>query len=627
VELQLNLLINPERRIKYRLDFEDGLNQLESGSGKEVLDSLRGTYDYIYETNTQGIYSRKLAERSLQWVLRAARPMKIWELGAAVSVGAEGRVTTDLINGICSNFLTVGPRGVVQLAHLSVREYLEVKNVEGRLTFSSEEAHAEAAITCLRYWIVVARKFPVFEPGENDDSEDDRHGDHGGPENDASSSWDSARRDVDSEYQVEPTSDENPGVYGSESVSESCQRPSVTVALEKSSSTDAVDTDTDAKVSAEIEVKQRRELRNQEKPSESQEEVTTPEGHQDTSNHESNAQVAITIVTPSEKEDPNNTSPYGPPNSDYFSQIDSYLKTDAAASLKPHEAFKRFQRYASIYWAIHCQAAKSVRFNESRKLLWEFLAANGSKPAFQIWATTLLNEAKLASLPTIHPAPILFVPATAHERLILDAEPTYERWQQTIAYVDGLQPLMPTVALIACFWGFTDIPRGISGDGSAQMSRNHEGITGLVLAARNGHDEVLKLSISSSFDLDVPDNKGETTLHHAAIGGYIEFARLLLGYPRELSGRDGKSVQKSRVNVNAKDLRQRTPLHYAAELGQVEVIKLLLDEDDIDVHVRDAYGYTALGLCLQNEEVAGLLRADRRYEKGDEFSQAGLEYR
>jgi ankyrin repeat protein len=76
---------------------------------------------------------------------------------------------------------------------------------------------------------------------------------------------------------------------------------------------------------------------------------------------------------------------------------------------------------------------------------------------------------------------------------------------------------MPSVALIACFWGFTDILRGISEDGSAQMSRNREGITGLSLAARNGYNEVLDLPISSSFDLGVPDNKGETMLHHAAI--------------------------------------------------------------------------------------------------------------
>jgi hypothetical protein len=51
-----------------------------------------------------------------------------------------------------------------------------------------------------------------------------------------------------------------------------------------------------------------------------------------------------------------------------------------------------------------------------------------------------------------------------------------------------------------------------------------------------------------------------------------------------------------------------------------------LDEGDIDVHVRDSYGYTAIGLCLQNEEVAGLLKADRGYEKEDELTEAGLEY-
>jgi hypothetical protein len=350
--------------------------------------------------------------------LCAVRPLKIWELGAAVSVGGEGRVTTDLIKGICSNFLIVDPRGAVQLAHLSVREYLEVKHVEGRFIFSPEKAHAEAAITCLRYWLAVARRFPVFEPGE-----DDSHDEHDETENDALSSWNSERGDADSEYQVEPTRDENPGGHRSEAVPESSRSPSVAVTLEKSSSTDAVDTGTDAKMPAETEVRQRRAFRNQKKRSESREEVTTPEHQEDTSNYESNAQVAIAIVTPSEIENSSNTSPYGPPNSDYFSQVDSYPKTDTAPSPKPYKAFKRFQRYASIYLATHCQAAKSTRFNESRKLLWEFLADNGSNPAFQVWAPALLNEAKLASLPTIHPAPVLFIPATAHERVILDAEP------------------------------------------------------------------------------------------------------------------------------------------------------------------------------------------------------------
>ena len=162
-------------------------------------------------------------------------------------------MTTDLIKEICSNFLTVDPRGVVQLAYLSVREYLEVKHVEGHLIFYPEEAHAEAAITCLRYWIVVAKKLPVFEPGEDDDSEDDSYDDLDGIENDASSSWDSARGDADSEYQVEPTSDENPAVYRSDMGSKSSRSPSVTVAAEKSSWMGSVDTDTDAKIPAETE--------------------------------------------------------------------------------------------------------------------------------------------------------------------------------------------------------------------------------------------------------------------------------------------------------------------------------------------------------------------------------------
>ena len=82
VELQLDLLINSERRFKYHKDFEGRLNQLEHGSDQRVLDSLRETYDLIYARNTQGPHSRRVAEKALKWVLCAARPLKIWELGS-----------------------------------------------------------------------------------------------------------------------------------------------------------------------------------------------------------------------------------------------------------------------------------------------------------------------------------------------------------------------------------------------------------------------------------------------------------------------------------------------------------------------------------------------------------------
>lgn len=132
VELQLDLLISPERPIKYRRDFEARLLKLEAGSGKEVLASLQETYDDIYNRNIQdGENSKRVVERALQWVLCSARPLKIWELAAAVSVTGEDTVFTALITDLCSNFFIVDPVSeLIQLAHLSVREYLEIKSVD-----------------------------------------------------------------------------------------------------------------------------------------------------------------------------------------------------------------------------------------------------------------------------------------------------------------------------------------------------------------------------------------------------------------------------------------------------------------------------------------------------------------
>jgi hypothetical protein len=302
---------------------------------------------------------------------------------------------------------------------------------------------------------------------------------------------------------------------------------------------------------------------------------------------------------------------------------------DSAATLKSQQAFKRFQRYASIYWATHCQAAKGPRTDESRslnELFWDFIVDNGSSPEYKLWEIALLNEAKLTSFPVIDRVPMIFVPATAHERAILDAEPIYKRWQEVMAYFEGSQPLRPSVPLITCFYGFTDLLTEISENGSAQMTQSHEGIIGLVLAARNGYNEVLDLPTSSDFDLNIPDRGGRTALHYAALGGYLGLVRFLLGYPRKPGGRAGKKDRKPHVNVNARDIGERIPLHYAAEFDKLEVVKLLLGEENMDIHARNHYGYTALGICSQNQsEVAKLLRDDKRYRKEDEFGGFELE--
>ncbi|KFY19983.1 hypothetical protein V493_07777, partial [Pseudogymnoascus sp. VKM F-4281 (FW-2241)] len=349
--------------------------------------------------------------------------------------------------------------------------------------------------------------------------------------------------------------------------------------------------------------------------------------HDETGTTTTEAQEAASSL-PKEEEKDAYDDPTARRADDYFSLANEYLTTDSAPKLSPRKAIKRFQHYASIYWATHCKAAQGFRTDESsalNELFWEFLQDDGNSPAFQQWTIALFNESKLASLPTIDPAPMIFIPTTAHYQHILDAEPMYNRWAEVITYAGtpGPQPpLKPSVSLIACSYGFIDVLlQEMSEDGggcSALLTRNHQGIPAIVLAARNGFDEVIDLPIPLDLDLDVPDRVGHTPLHHAALNGSVALARILLGYPRKASRRAGKKG-RPRADVNARDLCRRTPLHIAVEYGQFEVLELLLREEEVDVHLRNDRGYTALEMCAGKPGLARALRADRRYRIEDEF--------
>jgi hypothetical protein len=342
------------------------------------------------------------------------------------------------------------------------------------------------------------------------------------------------------------------------------------------------------------------------------------------------------IVTPPELERRHEHSDYDAPNADYVIDFvyDGGNELDDAPQNKPQNPHRRLELYASLYWATHCQATKTLRFSESgllRGLLREFLGEDGSSSAFKEWMTALLTHLRMPDMTPygettphgdipkialIRPEP---VPESGEESV--DVKPIYQRWKDTIVRIDSgsKQALVPSVSLIACVYGLAEVLEEVSEDGKAQVMRNREGIPGLVLAARNGFNEIFDMPIDkdTAQSLLLPSLDGRTALHYAAIGGYEALARFLLGYPRKPS----QKRKKNRLidpDVNAKDIQNKTPLHYAAEFHHNSVIRLLLGEDDLDVHVRNHYGLTALQLCLQNHETATLLRTDKRYEKSDE---------
>jgi hypothetical protein len=82
--------------------------------------------------------------------------------------------------------------------------------------------------------------------------------------------------------------------------------------------------------------------------------------------------------------------------------------------------------------------------------------------------------------------------------------------------------------------------------------------------------------------------RGRTQLHHCAVNGLTTSVKRLL------------SIRN--INVNVKDVYGWTPLHYSAENGHVEIAGLLL-QNGAEVNVRSNYGNTPLHLAAIRGQV------------------------
>lgn len=106
-----------------------------------------------------------------------------------------------------------------------------------------------------------------------------------------------------------------------------------------------------------------------------------------------------------------------------------------------------------------------------------------------------------------------------------------------------------------------------------------QGYTALLMAAYNGHRDVVALLLDHQAEVDVRDKAGKTPLMHACSGPFTDAAGLLI---------------QAGANVNAMEWTEGfTPLMTAAALGQPDVVKLLL-KNGADRGMMDRDGDTAL---------------------------------
>ena len=152
--------------------------------------------------------------------------------------------------------------------------------------------------------------------------------------------------------------------------------------------------------------------------------------------------------------------------------------------------------------------------------------------------------------------------------------------------------------------GLTQTVAGLLTRGADVNAVTTDGATALMLAAENGHAEIVSALLLSRDEINVNavTPNGSTALMIAAKNGHAETVSALL-------------LSRDEINVNAVTSDGSTALIFAAEKGRTEIVSALLSRDGIDVNAVTpaSRGSTALILAAIDghaETVLALLSRD-----------------
>jgi ankyrin repeat protein len=144
----------------------------------------------------------------------------------------------------------------------------------------------------------------------------------------------------------------------------------------------------------------------------------------------------------------------------------------------------------------------------------------------------------------------------------------------------------------------------------------------LHLAAENCHEEVVRLLLEKGVSVDMSDDSGRKALHLAARKGHEKVVQLLLDKGADIDAKDDanestalheaaengketvvKLLLEKGATVELKDADGRIALHWASEGGHETVVPLLLQKG-VKINLMDNFGWTALGSAVERGHVA-----------------------
>lgn len=120
-----------------------------------------------------------------------------------------------------------------------------------------------------------------------------------------------------------------------------------------------------------------------------------------------------------------------------------------------------------------------------------------------------------------------------------------------------------------------------------EVNTKAAGKSALHCASVAGNIAILKCLLEFDPDLEIEDEEGDRPLHLCAYGDEDESAKLLLDHNADVNGRNG---------------RGSTPLIISAAKGHISVIKVLVQHKNIELHLQDQDGDTALHCAVMGQK-------------------------
>ena len=130
------------------------------------------------------------------------------------------------------------------------------------------------------------------------------------------------------------------------------------------------------------------------------------------------------------------------------------------------------------------------------------------------------------------------------------------------------------------------LEKAISEGADINISDKFLKFTPLIVAANEGHAEIVRLLLEQSgINVNASNKSGSTAFHSASQSGHADIVSILLDQPG--------------IDVIASDDGNQTALHLASGCGHADIVRLLLEQSGINVNASNKSGSTALHLASQ----------------------------